>query len=116
MMFRTLANRAARYDVVVIGGGVVGTSVLHHLMKLGCRHAALLEREVLTAGSTWHAAGGFHALSSDTNVSKLQSYTIGLYKDLERESGMDCGLHFTGGCNVAATPERWAYLQNEHAK
>ena len=68
----------ARYRTVVIGGGVVGCSVLYHLTKLGWSDVALLERKVLTAGSTWHAAGGFHALNGDPTVAALQSYTIGL--------------------------------------
>jgi len=69
--------------VVVIGGGVVGCSVLYHLTKLGWSDAVLVERKELTAGSSWHAAGGFHALNSDPNVARLQSYTITLYKEIE---------------------------------
>lgn len=96
---------------VVVGGGVVGCSVLYHLTKLGWNNVALLERKVLTAGSTWHAAGGFHALNSDPNVSALQAYTIQLYRELEEISGQSCGLHITGGVNIASTPERWAFLK-----
>lgn len=109
-------STAAVRKAVVIGGGVVGASVLYHLAKLGWTDALLLERKVLTAGSTWHAAGGFHALASDPNVSALQAYTIGLYKELEAASGQSCGLHFTGGVNVASDPARWEFLQNEFAR
>ncbi len=69
--------------VVVIGGGVVGTSVLYHLTKLGCKDVMLLERSDLTSGSTWHAAGGMHTINGDPNVAKLQQYTISLYKKLK---------------------------------
>lgn len=70
--------------VVVIGGGVVGASVLYHLTKKGWRDVVLLERLELTAGSTWHAAGGMHTINGDPNVAKLQQYTIKLYKEIER--------------------------------
>jgi len=102
--------------VVVVGGGVVGCSVLYHLTKLGWSDVVLCERKELTAGSSWHAAGGFHALNSDPGVSRLQSYTIALYREIERVSGQDVGLHFTGGLNIAATPQRWALLRAEHAR
>ena len=79
--------------VVVIGGGVVGVSVLYHLTKLGWSDVMLVERSELTSGSTWHAAGGFHTLNGDTNMAALQGYTIRLYKELEEITGMSCGLH-----------------------
>ena len=69
--------------VVVIGGGVVGASVLYHLTKLGWTDVMLLERSDLTSGSTWHAAGGMHTINGDPNVAKLQQYTIELYKEIE---------------------------------
>ena len=103
-------------QALVIGGGVVGCSVLYHLTKLGWKDVALCERKELTAGSSWHAAGGFHALNSDPNVSKLQAYTVRLYQEIQDLSGQDIGLHFTGGLNVAATPERWEMLRADHAR
>jgi dimethylglycine dehydrogenase len=103
-------------QALVIGGGVVGCSVLYHLTKLGWKDVALCERKELTAGSSWHAAGGFHALNSDPNVSKLQAYTVRLYEEIQALSGQDIGLHFTGGLNVAATPERWEMLRADHAR
>ena len=103
-------------QVVVIGGGVVGCSVLYHMTKLGWKDVVLCERKELTAGSSWHAAGGFHALNSDPNVSKLQAYTIRLYKEVQEISGQDVGLHFTGGLNVAATAERWDLLRADWAR
>ena len=89
-------------QVVVIGGGVVGASVLYHLTKLGWRDIVLIERSELTSGSTWHAAGGMHTINSDPNVAKLQQYTIGLYKEIEEISGQSCGLHMTGGIMLAS--------------
>jgi dimethylglycine dehydrogenase len=100
----------------VIGGGVIGCSVLYHLTKLGWRDVVLCERKELTAGSSWHAAGQFHALNSDATMSRLQSYTIGLYQELQQTSGQDIGLHLPGGVNVAATKERWDLLQADVAR
>ena len=94
-------------QAVIIGGGVVGCSVLYHLTKLGWRDVLLCERKELTAGSSWHAAGGFHALNSDPGVARLQSYTIDLYREIEALSGLVVGLLFFGGLFIAATRERW---------
>ena len=102
--------------VVVIGGGVVGCSVLYHLTKAGWKDVVLIERDQLTSGSTWHAAGGFHTLNGDPNVAKLQGYTIGLYDELERISGQSCGLHRTGGLLLADTPERMEWLKMAHGR
>jgi dimethylglycine dehydrogenase len=103
-------------QVCVIGGGVVGASVLYHLTKYGWSDVLLVERSELTSGSTWHAAGGFHTLNGDTNMAALQGYTIGLYKELEAITGMSCGLHHVGGLTLADTPERFDMLKAERAK
>jgi len=103
-------------QVVVIGGGVVGCSVLYHLTKLGWSDVLLVERSDLTSGSTWHAAGGFHTLNGDTNMAALQGYTIRLYRELEEITGMSCGLHHVGGLTLADTPERFDMLKAERAK
>ena len=102
--------------VVVIGGGVVGCSVLYHLTKFGWKDVVLVERAELTSGSTWHAAGGFHTLNSDPNIAKLQGYTIQLYKELEELTGQACGLHHVGGVTIASDPQRMDYLRAERAK
>ena len=102
--------------VCVIGGGVVGCSVLYHLTKFGWSDVMLIERSELTSGSTWHAAGGFHTLNGDTNMAALQGYTIRLYKELEELTGMSCGLHHVGGVTLADTPERMDMLKAERAK
>ncbi|MCE8555021.1 FAD-dependent oxidoreductase [Ruegeria pomeroyi] len=102
--------------VAVIGGGVVGCSVLYHLTKLGWSDVMLIERSELTSGSTWHAAGGFHTLNGDTNMAALQGYTIRLYKELEEITGMSCGLHHVGGITLADNRDRFDMLLAERAK
>ena len=104
----------SHYRVVVIGGGVVGASVLYHLAKFGWDDVCLLERSILTAGSSWHAAGGIHALNADPNIAALQAYTIDLLPEIEKESGQSIGLHMTGGLTMAGTPDRWEWLQSAY--
>lgn len=102
--------------VVVIGGGVVGASVLYHLTKRGWKDVVLIERDELTSGSTWHAAGGFHTLNGDPNVAKLQEYTINLYKEIEQISGQATGVHLTGGVMLVSNRDRWDWLKMAHAR
>jgi dimethylglycine dehydrogenase len=102
--------------VAIIGGGVVGCSVLYHLTKLGWSDVMLLERSELTSGSTWHAAGGFHTLNGDTNMAALQGYTIKLYRELEAITGMSCDLHHVGGVTLADNQDRFDMLVAERAK
>jgi dimethylglycine dehydrogenase len=102
--------------VVVIGGGIVGCSVLYHLAKLGCTDVVLCERRELTAGSSWHAAGQIHALNGDPSVARLQDYTIALYREIEEISGQNVGLHLTGGLLVAETQDRWDFLRADCAR
>jgi len=103
-------------QVLVIGGGVVGVSVLYHLTKLGWSDVMLVERSELTSGSTWHAAGGFHTLNGDTNMAALQGYTIKLYRELEEMTGLSCGLHHVGGVTLADNRDRFDMLVAERAK
>ena len=105
----------SQYQVVVIGGGIVGCSVAYHLTLRGLTDVAVIERKELTAGSTWHAAGGFHAINSDTDVAALQKYTISLYPQVEAESGQPIGLNMSGGLELAGTPERAQWLKSELA-
>ncbi|RUU54732.1 FAD-dependent oxidoreductase, partial [Mesorhizobium sp. M2C.T.Ca.TU.002.02.1.1] len=102
--------------VVVIGGGVVGCSVLFHLARHGWTDVVLLERDELTSGSTWHAAGGMHTINGDPNVAKLQKYTISLYKEIEELSGQATGVHLTGGVLLAATEARMDWLRGVVSK
>ena len=105
----------SQYRVVVIGGGIVGVSVAYHLTLRGLTDVALIERTQLTAGSSWHAAGGFHTINADTRIAALQQYTIGLYEQIEAESGQGIGLKMSGGLELAGTPERWQWLKAELA-
>ena len=105
-----------RVQAVVIGGGVVGASVLFHLTRAGWTDVVLLERSELTAGSTWHAAGGMHPINSDPTVAKLQKYTIELYREIEELSGQDCGIHLTGAVFLADTAERLDWLRMTDAR
>jgi dimethylglycine dehydrogenase len=96
---------------VIIGGGVVGASVLYHLAKIGWTDAMLIEKSELTSGSTWHAAGGMHTFNGEANISRLQKYTIDLYREIEALSGQSCGLHPNGGLMLAATPGEFDSLK-----
>lgn len=100
-----------QYRVAIIGGGVVGASVAYHLTKYGWGDVAILERSVLTAGSSWHAAGGIHALNADPNIAALQAYTIDLLNEIGEEADLDVGMHMHGGITFASAPERWEWLQ-----
>nr|WP_314085906.1 FAD-dependent oxidoreductase [uncultured Shinella sp.] len=102
--------------VVVIGGGVVGCSVLYHLTKFGWTDVVLVERSELTSGSTWHAAGGMHTINGDPNVAKLQKYTVELYKEIQDYSGQDIGLHMTSGMMLASTKDRFDWMKSILAK
>ena len=102
--------------VVVIGGGVVGVSVLYHLAKIGWTDVVLVEKNELTSGSTWHAAGGVTTLNSDANVSKLQKYTFDLYRELEAVTGQSCGIHHNGGIYLAASDGQMDFLKLIHSR
>ncbi len=103
-------------QAVVIGGGVVGCSILYHLTKLGWTDVVMLERDELTSGSTWHAAANIHGLHDSTNISRLQHYTMGLYKELEQETGQGCGVFQPGSLYLAQTEEREHQLRLQEAK
>ena len=102
--------------VVIVGGGVVGCSILFHLAKFGWRDVVLLERNELTSGSSWHAAGQIHTISSDPNISRLQGYTINLYQEIEAISEQSVGLHATGGFYLASNQDWYDYLKRERSK
>jgi dimethylglycine dehydrogenase len=106
----------SHYRAVVIGGGVVGASVLYHLTKAGWRDVLLLEKHELTSGSTWHAAAGVHTYNSDANVSKLQKYTIDLYREIEEISGQSCGIHATGNMVLGASEEIMDNIRLMHSR
>ncbi|MEI4195232.1 GcvT family protein [Roseovarius sp. E0-M6] len=101
---------------VVIGGGVIGCSILYHLTKLGWSDVMLLERDELTSGSTWHAAANIHGLHDSANISRLQHYTMNLYKELESETGQSCGVFQPGSLYLAQTEAREHQLKLQAAK
>lgn len=103
-------------QAVVIGGGVIGCSILYHLTKLGWKDVVLLERDELTSGSTWHAAANLHGLHDHSNISRLQYYTMELYKELEAETGQGCGVFQPGSLYLAQTEQREHQLRIQAAK
>ena len=92
--------------VVVIGGGVAGCSVAYHLAKYGWKDTVLLERDQLTSGTTWHAAGLVGQLGASATITRLRKYSLNLYKELEKKTGLSTGLKQNGAITVASTPER----------
>ena len=96
--------------VVVIGGGVAGTSCAYHLAKLGWKDVILLERDQLTSGTTWHAAGLVGQLGATSTITKLRKYSLDLYKELEKTTGLSTGLKQNGAITVASSKERMQEL------
>ncbi len=103
-------------QAVVIGGGLIGCSILYHLTKLGWTDVVLLERDELTSGSTWHAAAGIHGLHDSANISRIQHYTMNLYNELEAETGQSCGVFQSGSMYLAQTEAREHQLRLQAAK
>ena len=101
----------ARADIVIIGGGIVGTSVAYHLARRGVTDVVLLERRQLTCGTTWHAAGLVGQLRATLNLTRLAKYTTELYRGLEAETGQATGFRQTGSLAVAATAGRFEELK-----
>jgi dimethylglycine dehydrogenase len=101
-------------EVAIIGGGVTGCSIAYHLMKAGFRDVILIERTELTAGSTWHAAGGTGAFGGGANATYLHNYSFSIYPRLEKETGQSCGFHHVGALALARTDERVDELQRHH--
>ncbi len=96
--------------VVVIGGGVAGTSCAYHLAQFGCKDVVLLERDQLTSGTTWHAAGLIGQLGASSTITKLRKYSLDLYKELEKITGLSTGLKQNGAITVASSKERMQEL------
>jgi len=92
--------------VVVIGGGIAGCSVAYHLAKFGWKDTVLLERDQLTSGTTWHAAGLVGQLGASATITRLRKYSLNLYKELEKKTGLSTGLKQNGAITVASSKER----------
>lgn len=102
----------AKYDAIVIGGGIVGCSVLYGLCERGITNTLLLEKNELTSGSTWHAAGNCTHFGHDAEITRLYVDTLRTYKKAEEESGQAIGFHKTGSLRLANTrAELTAYEQ-----
>ena len=99
--------------VVVIGGGVTGTSCAYHLAKFGWKDTVLLERDQLTSGTTWHAAGLVSQLGPSAGVTKIRKYSLDLYKKLEKEIDFSSGLKLNGALSIATTKGRWQELKRQ---
>lgn len=94
-----------RCRVVVIGGGIIGASVLYHLAKDGITDAVLLERDRFASGTTWHAAGIVGQLRDSKAQTELAQYTTELFQSLEAETGQATGYRENGSISVALTPQ-----------
>lgn len=93
--------------VIVVGGGVIGTSTAYHLAKAGWTDILVLERDKLTSGTTWHAAGliASSGMATET-LAWIAKYTRELYQGLEAETGISTGFHQCGHLHLATTPAR----------
>ncbi len=99
--------------VVVIGGGVIGCSSAYHLAKFGWKDTILLERDQLTSGTTWHAAGLVSQLGPSAGITKIRKYSLELYKKLEKEIDFSSGLKLNGALSIATTKGRWQELKRQ---
>ncbi len=99
--------------IVIVGGGIVGSSVAYHLGAMGLTDVLLIERGKLTSGSTWHAAGLVGQLRSSANITQLLGYSVALYDRLEAETGQATGWKRNGGLRLACNPERWTEVKRQ---
>ena len=106
-----MAELPKKANVIVIGGGVIGCSIAYHLAKQGWNDVLLLERQQLTSGTTWHAAGLVGQLRNSINMTKLAKYTSELYRGLEEETGQGTGYRQCGSISIATNEERFEELK-----
>ena len=109
-MYKKIPNAS---KVVIIGGGVIGCSVAYHLTKFGWKDVILLERDQLTSGTTWHAAGLVSQLGPSAAITKIRKYSLELYKKLEKEVDHSAGLRLNGALSIAQTEGRWQELKRQ---
>lgn len=98
--------------VVIIGGGIAGCSAMFHLARRGCTDVVLLERDELTSGSTWHAAGNVPTYSTSWSLMKMQSYSAALYRELAVNPDHPVSYHVTGSVRLAHGTERIAEFRH----
>jgi len=106
-----MSELPARARVVIVGGGIVGCSVAYHLAKLGWKDVVLLERNALTSGTTWHAAGLVGQLRSTYNLTQLAKYSTDLFQTLAAETGQETGFRQNGSISLATNPARMEELR-----
>src|SRR3954463_8986819 len=111
----SLPSLPARAQIVIVGGGVIGTSVAYHLTKLGFTDVVLLEQGQLSCGTTWHAAGLVGQLRASESGTRLVQYSTELYRELEAETGLTAGYKQCGGVTVARTEDRMVQLRRTAA-
>ena len=99
--------------VVVIGGGVVGCSCAYHLAKFGWKDVILFERDKLTSGTTWHAAGLVSQIGPSATITKIRKYSLDLYKELEKKVDHSAGLRLNGALSIAQEEGRWQELKRQ---
>ena len=112
MADKSLPERA---HVVIVGGGVIGTSVAYHLTRLGFTDVVLLEQGQLSSGTTWHAAGLVGQLRASESATRLVQYSTQLYAEIESEVGLSAGYKQCGGVTVARTEDRMVHLRRTAA-
>ena len=108
-----MKNIPSAAKVVVIGGGVVGCSCAYHLAKFGWKDVILLERDKLTSGTTWHAAGLVSQIGPSATITKIRKYSLDLYKDLEKKVDHSAGLRLNGALSIAQEEGRWRELKRQ---
>lgn len=98
-------------EIVVVGGGIVGCSLLYQLTRLGVSDVVLLEKTELTAGTTWHSAGHLVVLEENPAVARINALSFGIYSRFEEETGESVGLHACGSLQIAASRGRLERLE-----
>ncbi len=108
-----MASLPTHARAVIIGGGIIGCSTAYHLAGLGWKEIVLVERQKLTGGSTWHAAGLVGQLRSSANITQLLKYSVELYGKLESETGQATGWKMNGGLRLACNAERMTEIRRQ---
>src|SRR5262249_56321793 len=108
-----MAQLPAQARAVIIGGGIIGCSTAYHLARLGWQDIVLIERNKLTSGSTWHAAGLVGQLRTSANITQLLKYSVELYAKLEQETDQATGWKMNGGPRLACNAERLTEIKRQ---
>jgi dimethylglycine dehydrogenase len=101
----------ASAEVVVVGGGIIGCALLYELTRQGVSDVVLLEKNELTAGTTWHSAGHLVVLESNPAIARINALSFGIYSEFEAQTGESVGLHACGSLQIASNPGRLDWLE-----